>query len=455
MKKIAVIAVREYRAMVQTKAFLVSLIMMPILMLGSLAAVELLKNAGEIEERKIVVLDPDNRFFDELARLAEAGNAAVQAREAERTSKSGDSKSTEENGGIPQMARGELIFLEKYNSSSGQNVTDEVRVELSQRVRDGDLYAFVEIPAPAEEAALAPEAVLFYAQDSSLSDSLEWLDRTLNEMVKTRRLEASNIDPATVALASRRVPVKAMGLMERDSSGTVIPAVEQNQMLKIFLPFGAMMFMFMVIFMSSQPMLESVLEEKSQRIAEVLLGSASPFQLMAGKLVGTVGGSMTVLLIYLAGVLIVAQRVSFLNTLPLNIVPWFIVFQILGVLFFAAIFMAVGSSVNQLKEAQSMLMPVWMMMMAPMFVWILILRSPNGALAKWLSLFPPATPTTMVMRLATGVNIPLWQLVLGVVLLAGSTVVVVFLAGRIFRAGILWQGKTPKFTEILRWAISG
>ena len=135
--------------------------------------------------------------------------------------------------------------------------------------------------------------------------------------------------------------------------------------------------------------------------------------------------------------------------------PWFIVFQVLAVMFYSAIFMAIGSAVSQLKEAQSILLPVWMLMMAPLFIWMQIVQDPNGSLAVGASLFPPSTATMMVMRLATGATIPIWQLLLGIVILAMSTMFVVYLAGRVFRVGILWQGKTPKLSELVRWAWAG
>jgi ABC-type Na+ efflux pump permease subunit len=246
-----------------------------------------------------------------------------------------------------------------------------------------------------------------------------------------------------------------MGLVTRTAGGNISEAKEKNQLTDIFLPMGAMMFMFLVIFMAAQPMLESVLEEKSQRIAEVLLGSANPFQLMLGKLLGTVGGSMTIFLIYLAGGIFLARNRGLMDSVPLELIPWFFVFQLLGVLFYASMFMAVGASVSQLKEASAMLMPVWMLLMLPIFIWLPIVQDPNGALARWISLFPPATSTTMVLRLATGASIPLLELVLATLLLLVSTALVVVVAGRIFRVGMLWQGKVPRLTELLRWALTG
>ncbi len=100
-----------------------------------------------------------------------------------------------------------------------------------------------------------------------------------------------------------------------------------------------------------------------------------------------------------------------------------------------------------------MLLPVWMVLMMPMFVWFYIVREPDSSLATWMSLFPPITPSMMILRMATGTVIPLWQPVLGLILLVLTTIFVVILSARIFRVGILWQGKTPKFGELIRWAI--
>ena len=191
-------------------------------------------------------------------------------------------------------------------------------------------------------------------------------------------------------------------------------------MLTMFIPFGFMMLIFMVIFLSAQPLLESVMEEKSGRIAEVLLGSVSASQLMFGKLLGNVAGSLTVVAIYAPGASprpsTTAGPISFRWTL----IPWFLIYQILAVLLFSSLFMAVGAAVNQLKEAQSLLLPIWLLLACPMFVWFQIVREPNGAVATWMSFFPPATSLVMVLRLASEAVIPLWQIIVGLLLLGGD-----------------------------------
>ena len=163
--------------------------------------------------------------------------------------------------------------------------------------------------------------------------------------------------------------------------------------------------MFMVILLAAQPMLETVMEERSQRIAEVLLGSVSPSQLMAGKLLGCVrlADDRRGVRPGCAGSGPVLRRCGLV---PLGILPWFLVYQVLAVLLFSSLFMAVGACVNDRKEAQSMLIPLMLLIVFPLFVWISVVQQPMGSFATWISLVPPGTAMLMVLRLAASPDIP-------------------------------------------------
>ncbi len=465
MRKIFWIADREYRAMVGTKAFLISITIMPVLMLGSIVAMEMLKDLGDIKDQKIVVIDHTGKLFAPLQLAALQHNELLeQLVNSQQVDSEANQANTEDDEKLPDFSKGQRYLLEQW---PGGDIDDQQRWELSQRVRRQEIYAFVEIPDDVmevemplslEEALEFAEQlpkVKFYSEDSTFSDARSWMRTVINKFVKAERLNAVDINPVEVEKASIPVPVQGLGLLEKSSDGQVRAATEKNELLTIFLPLGVMLLMFMVIFMAAQPMLESVLEEKSLRIAEVLLGSANPYQLMTGKLLGGVGGSLTILAIYLLGGLAMVFYRGWTEYIPVDLIPWFIIFQVCGVLFFASIFMAVGASVTQLKEAQSMLMPVWVLMMTPMFIWFMVIREPNGPLATWFSFFPPATPTMMMLRMSTGATIAVWQPALALLLLVAATVVCVYVAARIFRVGLLWQGKTPKLNELLKWAFRG
>jgi ABC-2 type transport system permease protein len=119
------------------------------------------------------------------------------------------------------------------------------------------------------------------------------------------------------------------------------------------------------------------------------------------------------------------------------------------------VFSAIGSSVSEVKDAQNLMMPVMLVVVLPLMLIIPIIKAPNGALATGVSLFPPATPMMMVTRMAVPPGIPIWQPIVGIVGVLVFTVLCVFAAGRIFRVGILMQGKPPKLAEMVRWAVTG
>ncbi len=452
MTKIFTIAIREYRAMVATKAFLLSITVMPLLMFGSIIAMNLLQKVGGGETRRIVVADGTQFLFPAL-------EAAVAARNDQLHHLHND---TSERGGLgPDINRFQLEL------ATTPALTDEDRLRYSSEIRAGTLYGLLEIPAGVDatpeidleslrEGNLPPQvSAKFYSVDSSLSEARQFLQVVINKSVKTKRLAEAGIDPLAVELASLPVEVSGMGLVEREAGGKITAAQKKDELSTLMMPMGAMMLMFLVIFLAAQPALESVLEEKSGRIAEVLLGCATPVQLMAGKLLGCVAGSLTIFGIYLLGGYFIAQRVGWIGMIPYHLLPWFIVFQILGVTLYSSVFMAIGASVNQLKEAQSMLLPVWVVKMLPFFIWLNVIRGPNDLVPTLLSFFPPATPTMMVLRLATGAAIPWWQPYLGVLVALAATLACIFLAARIFRVGLLWQGKTPRLVELFRWAARG
>jgi ABC-2 type transport system permease protein len=211
-----------------------------------------------------------------------------------------------------------------------------------------------------------------------------------------------------------------------------------------------MMLMFLVIFMAAQPMLESGMEEKQHRIAELLLGAVSPAQLMTGKLLGNVAGSFVIFAIYGLGGILIAQQNQWEVSLGWSQLPWLIIFQVLGVLFYSSIFLAIGASVNELKEAQSLLLPVWLLSMSPLMVWFVAVRDPNGFVAVSLSFFPPSTPLMMSLRMAGGQTIPWWHGPLAVVLMIAATSAVILFASRIYKASLLKSDSAGSLRKMLQ-----
>ena len=213
-----------------------------------------------------------------------------------------------------------------------------------------------------------------------------------------------------------------------------------------------MMLMFVVIFLAAQPMLESAMEEKTHRISEVLLGCVTPTQLMAGKLLGNVAGSMVIFIVYGIGGFFLLSRFDMLHLIPTQLIFWFLIFQISAVLLYSSVFMAVGAAVSQLKEAQSLLLPVWLILAAPMMIWIVALREPNGMIATSMSFFPPSAPLMMILRLGTGAAVPTWQPPLAALLLILSATAVIIFAGRIYRVSLLRSDGASSIIALLKRA---
>jgi ABC-2 type transport system permease protein len=187
------------------------------------------------------------------------------------------------------------------------------------------------------------------------------------------------------------------------------------------------------------------------RISEVLLGSVQPFELMLGKLLAATAVSAVMTVVYLAGGAWAAERWGYLDVLDPWMVAWFVVFLLLSVLMYGSFFIAIGAACSDLKDAQNLMGPAMMILMVPALTWTLVARAPQSAFAIGASLFPPATPFLMLLRLALPERPPAWQVVFGMLLTLVATIAVVWAAGRIVRTGLLMQGKGVTMGEMWRW----
>lgn len=452
MRKMLVIAMREFQAAVKTKAFIISLVAMPVFMGGSIAVQMLMRNKVDRTDKPVAIVDYSGVLFDSIAAASAKRDESEVSTDDFRDRDDGIWKKDE--AGVRSQVRPKYVF---ERVEPGEQSRDELTFELSERVRKKELFAFAligpDVVKPGGDPGRA--TVAYHSNSPTNDDILDWLRGPIHQRVQELRFANYKLDAAVVREATMPTPVANLGLVDKDAAGNVGKAQTTNQLVNIFLPLGMMLLMFMLIMVGAAPLVNTVLEEKMQRIAEVLLGSVSPFQLMMGKLIGMVGVSLVIATIYLVGGYFALERSGYAGLFPTHLMWWFVIYVALAVFMFGALFSAVGAAVTDLREAQSMMTPLMLFVVAPLFVWVNVVREPNSTFSTMLSLFPPATPMLMTIRQAVPPGVPMWQPLLGVALVMLTTVVCVWVAGRIFRVGILMHGKSANIGEMMRWIVRG
>jgi ABC-2 type transport system permease protein len=232
---------------------------------------------------------------------------------------------------------------------------------------------------------------------------------------------------------------------------TVTDTGERASMLDAILPFLAVMLLYMGIVGISQMLISSTLEEKANRVYEVLLSSVSPFQLMAGKLLGICAVGFTLLALWSGGGLVAAALQGFGDVVQVAQLGWFVVYYVLGFLMIASLFVAIGSACNTIKEAQNLMAPLSIMLALPLVLALVSMSNPNGTVPTVASFIPPFTPFLMMARIAGAPPPPDWQLWATLVILLLATWLTIRLAARVFRVGILLYGQPPSLAQIARW----
>ena len=438
MRRALTIARSEFLTSVRARGFLVGILLMPVLFGGAILVQRLVDQQSNAIERRVAVFDGTGQLFSSLQTAVESWN---------RGERDGGGKVTDG----PRFA---LEAVPPPLTNPERGLAPEQKLQLSERVRAGTLFAFVEIPANLLKAG-GDEKIRYYSAAPAYRDILDWLQRSVLKQVVIRRFEQAQVSPLVVASLLKPIATEELGLLDRASDGSVREAQAVDRVRTLGIPLSLMFVLFLVVLMTAPPLMNSVLEEKMSRISEVLLGSVTPFELMAGKLLASTSVSAILSLVYLSGAAYGAYRWGYLDAVEPRLVAWFVLFLLLSVMTFGSIFIALGSACSDLRDAQSLMTPAMMLMMVPAFTWTAVIRAPQSAFAVGVSLFPLATPFLMLLRLSLPERPPAWQLALGVGLCLLTTVLVLWAAGRIVRVGLLMQGKGASFAELWTWIRRG
>jgi ABC-2 type transport system permease protein len=247
-----------------------------------------------------------------------------------------------------------------------------------------------------------------------------------------------------------------MNLMGKDPvTGQATQGQKRNNVQTLAVPFFLVYLLAIIALVGAAPNLGGVAEDKMQRVYEMLLTSASPFDLMMGKVLASLGTSLTSSVLYITAGLLVLAGMAMFGIAPMHLLPWFFVYLIADVALLSALGAALGSACATPQDAQHLAFLLFIPVFIPLILVASLVQQPNGALAVVMSFIPPFTPVVMLLRQSMPGGVPWWQPWLGLVGVVIWGLAVVWIGARIFRIGILSQGKTPKLAELAQWVVRG
>jgi ABC-type Na+ efflux pump permease subunit len=276
------------------------------------------------------------------------------------------------------------------------------------------------------------------------------------------RLDAivyDGIREALVAVRARAqgvniTDVQSMLRVARANSITVSPEGQRTTNVANFgraLPFIFLGLMFMGVMIGGQGLMTTTIEEKSSRVVEVMLSAVSPLELMMGKLLGYMAVSLLAMAVYIGLGVMALTTFAMLGLLDASLIVFLLVFFVVAYLLNGAVMIAVGAAVNDLREAQSLMTPVTVVLMLPWLLATPILQNPSSTFAIVMSFLPPFNTFGMLLRLTSSAPPPAWQAWVSALIGLAAVGVVMVAAAKVYRIGLLMYGKPPDFATLMRW----
>ena len=430
MKKIAIIISREYFSRVKKKSFLITTILVPLVIIGFYTAIIAISMDGSNEKQSIAIIDNANLFNGKADTSDKSIVFTIIKNETEQS------------------------FITKYKGLGYQS------------------FLFI----PNDSLAKYRGKYVLHSQSSASLTTISAIENIVNNTIREKQLIAKGIDPKEFERNSTEVSVD-------NTIDTKDGAKKSFASVAYAVSYGCGILIYMMMIIYGTQVMRGVTEEKTNRIAEVIISSVKPFQLMMGKIlgIGAVGLTQFAIWIILMGAMqmaipiifpdlmnqvnnsglnneeslsMVATTMQGLSSLPLAKIAFSFLFYFLGgYLTYASIFAAVGSVVSEdQQEAQQLVFPVLMPIILGFVIMTKAVNDPNSSLAVFGSIFPLTSPIVMMGRITY--DIPAWQIALSMLLLLCSFLFFTWVTGKIYRTGILMYGKKPSWKEMIKWAFA-
>lgn len=424
MNALSLIIKREYLSRIKKKSFVVLTLLMPLLMAALIFVPLLLSNIKDSEVKRIAVIDNTGKYASHF-------------------------KSSEH------------YTFEIVGESQEANLKAKV---------GKDLFGMLQITGDLVEN---PGAATFVSEKQIPLDLQGYINNTLSEVVKSDKINllAQKADIETQVIVDIRHVIETSGNIKVTTMRWNEDGSEKETSTDIAAAVGGIFtfLMYMFILMYGTMVMQGVVEEKSNRIVEVMISSVRPFDLMMGKIIGIGLTGITQLFIWFGifAILLGAKSTLFpaaeidglssqLGNLQMlfsinwaEILIYFLLLFIGGYLIYASLFAMFGAAVDNAQDTQQFVMPITLIFIFSFYVGIYSLQNPDGPLAFWCSMIPLTSPIVMMVRIPF--EIPLWEKVLSIVILYVSIFFVVKFAAKIYRVGILMYGKKPTIKELIKW----
>lgn len=428
MNNLNLIIHREYLARVRNKTFIVMTFLSPLILVGMFLLIAYLSMLNNSEERIIGIHDERGIFVEEFQDSEEI----------------------------------------KYLDLSAISLEEATRL-----VREKNYHGVVHIPAIEDNVDLAG-SIRYFGKESPGLGTLKQIEQVITEKLTNQELVSRGIDISQIQAAETPVNIQIQNFEGQRTS-------KMAGYIKMIFGGAAGYLLMMFIIIYGNMVMRSVIEEKTNRIIEIIISSVKPFQLMLGKILGTslagltqfaiwvlLGGLLFFLATSIAGFELtptppqaqemqemagseMQQLIIDVANLPLlTLLISFLVYFIGGYFLYSAIYAAIGAAVDSETDTQQFMFPIILPLMLGIYVgFFSVIENPHGSVSTIFSMIPLTSPIVMLMRIPFGV--PWWELAISIILLVVTNAATVWLAAKIYRVGILMYGKKPTYKELYKW----
>jgi ABC-2 type transport system permease protein len=431
--KIVTIIKKEYKQIVKKKSFVIATILTPLLMAAFIFLPMLLTRVGR-EEKVIEIADYSGLVLHEFQERSEKSKEATHELKLK----------------FRPVAKGKQEqnqLLKQYEEKIAAK--EETTLQLLQQYKDMILEKQIDGLILIPENVKQSRRIYFCALNISDFGTNKYITSTIQKILSERILTEQHIELKIVEEAIRDINI---GTFKVKKEGTQQSTSGMEYMMSIFM----LTILFSIIMAYGQLIMRGVIEEKNNRIVEVLISSTNTPTLFYGKIIGIGLAGLTQVAIWiLLAVAFLGRSAlgidkSIVNFLTLELAVYFIIFFVIGYFMYSILFSIVGASVNTDQEAQQFAAPITYLLLIPFIIGIMVTQNPNTPVVLLASFFPLFTPTLMFMRISVAVP-SFFQIALSIVFSVLFTLFLAWLGAKIFRVGILMYGKKPSIKEIIRW----